>query len=67
MAVPSLRLADGSALTLESQLCQFSNWVYVRDQDGNEQLSTSPTQAISNPTHPSIRLASGAEATATVR
>lgn len=67
MAVPSLRLADGSAVRLVSQLCQFSNYIYVRDEDGNEQLSTNPAQSISNSTSRTVRTASGAERVAVTR
>lgn len=67
MAVGSVRLADGSSVRLASQLCQFSNWVYVRDEDGNEQLSTNPAQSISNATTRTVRLATGAERPAVTR
>lgn len=67
MAVPSLRLADGSSVQLVSRLCQFSNWVYVRDADGNEQLSTSPSQSISNSILRDTRLVDGSDRNAVTR
>lgn len=61
MAVPSIRLFDGSVMRPPLQFCQFKNYVYVRDEDGNEVLSTNPSSSSSGTTTQDVRLATGAD------
>jgi hypothetical protein len=66
MAQQSVRLADGSSTRLASGIVQFSNWRYVRDEDGNENLSFNPALAVANPQHLDVRLIDGSEVPNTV-
>lgn len=67
MALQSLRLADGSAVRLVSDICKLPVWTYARDEDGNDQLTTSPSSNPSNPITRTVRLFDGSDAVAVTK
>lgn len=67
MAAQSLRLLDGSAIRLVSDVVQViggvvgtpNAQVYVYDEDGNDQLSRSPTSVPSGGSQQRVKLNGG--------